>query len=489
MSKTPDLRALKDKATRALEKRSWAKAAELYLEIAQHEDDPAWRQRAGEALRKAGRTVEAIEQLAEAAEGFARGGFLLKAIAVCKLVLQIDPRHTETQRLLAELYAQRDTSTKSASGVSLVELPVLTPPAAPAPAPAPAPDAAALGPPPITSPLEVLPLSRILPSRPSGQIPAVSLDGLEGQAFEISIELVELEPEPKPEPVLVSIADEMDLAQEISRPPAPALPRIPLFSSLSPDELVRVIEGMQLREAVRGEMIVKQGDLTGSLYVIARGEVDVLVERAGEPPVRLATLTDGAFFGELALLTDSPRSATVIARGDTQLLEISRELCARIIADSPDVLKVLLRFFRERTVERLLSSSPVFNRFEPEDAHRLVDRFKLLEIEPRTRVVHQGERAPGLFLLLCGQARVQSGKRMLADLRPGDVFGEMSLLEHGKAMADIDARTKCWVLVLERADFQEIVLTHPQLLEYLSNLVEERRVENQLGADERVELF
>ena len=112
MSKTPDLRALKDKAAKAIEKRNYAKGAELYLEIAQHEDDPDWRQRAGEALRKANKNLEAAEQFTMAAEGYARDGFLLKAIAVCKVVLQLDPRHTAIQSRLAELYAQRDGSTR-----------------------------------------------------------------------------------------------------------------------------------------------------------------------------------------------------------------------------------------------------------------------------------------------------------------------------------------------------------------------------------------
>ena len=86
-----DLSKLKEQALKAVEKSAWGKAAELYQEIARLEPNADWRQRAGEALRKAGDSAAAIEQFMSAAEGYAQGGFLLKAIAVCKVVLKSTP--------------------------------------------------------------------------------------------------------------------------------------------------------------------------------------------------------------------------------------------------------------------------------------------------------------------------------------------------------------------------------------------------------------
>ena len=293
--------------------------------------------------------------------------------------------------------------------------------------------------------------------------------------------------EPPPPPV-----DELDFSsvmeEAVTAPrAAPPLPRIPLFSSLTAAELMQVIQGVEVREFAAGETIVKQGDRGVALYVIVRGQVEVVLE--GPPRREVATLTEGAFFGELALLTDFPRSATVIAQEDTQVLEISRELIASVIADSPEVLKVLLRFFRDRMLDRMLSSSQVFSKFSPEDARAIVQRFKFLELDPRMRVVSEGERAPGLFLLLCGEAYVVQGHKKIAQIVPGDMFGEMSLLNRGPAMASIDTETKCWVLELVRQDFQEIMLTYPQLLEFVSDLADQRRASNIQGPDDRVEFL
>src|SRR5438067_4593411 len=131
-----DLRKLKDQATKAVEKKQYAKAAELYVEIGKAEaGDPDWHQRAGEAFRKVPDPGHAIHELERAAEGYAKGGFLLKAIAVCKVVLQIDPKHTTTQGMLAELYAKREGRPTPSATLAAPARPVAAPPPAPSPPP------------------------------------------------------------------------------------------------------------------------------------------------------------------------------------------------------------------------------------------------------------------------------------------------------------------------------------------------------------------
>ena len=80
----PDLRKLKDRANEAVEKGKHRKAAELFLELARVE--PGWPHRAGELLRKVGENDEAVALLMAAAEGYSKQGFLLKGVAVAKVV-------------------------------------------------------------------------------------------------------------------------------------------------------------------------------------------------------------------------------------------------------------------------------------------------------------------------------------------------------------------------------------------------------------------
>ncbi|HSM93139.1 MAG TPA: tetratricopeptide repeat protein, partial [Anaeromyxobacteraceae bacterium] len=106
-----DLRKLKDKAAELSAKGKLDKAASLYREVVEADPkDLTSRQKLAEALRRAGEIPEAIEEYKLVADRFARDGLLIKAIAICKTILELDPQHVETQGALAELYARRQAS-------------------------------------------------------------------------------------------------------------------------------------------------------------------------------------------------------------------------------------------------------------------------------------------------------------------------------------------------------------------------------------------
>src|SRR3954470_12085308 len=106
-----DARKLKEKATEAFAKGKFAKAAEAYSDYcAADPKDLQARLRMGDCWVKAGHKDKAIGAYSFAAEGFAKDGFLPRAIAASKLILELDPTHTGVQRMLAELYARRSSS-------------------------------------------------------------------------------------------------------------------------------------------------------------------------------------------------------------------------------------------------------------------------------------------------------------------------------------------------------------------------------------------
>ena len=119
----------------------------------------------------------------------------------------------------------------------------------------------------------------------------------------------------------------------------------------------------------------------------------------------------------------------------------------------------------------------------PEEREGLVRMFRFVEIEAGATVIRQGELSPGLFVLLAGRMDVtmvrEGGEVQLAFLGAGDLLGEMSLLTRGPAMASIRAAVKCWALFVPREQFHGILLSHPQMLEYVGELVEQRRLENE----------
>jgi CPA1 family monovalent cation:H+ antiporter len=107
--------------------------------------------------------------------------------------------------------------------------------------------------------------------------------------------------------------------------PAELLQRVPLFENLSPEDFQRFVERLRSITVLAGRTIIREGERGNSLFLIARGVVGVFrAERDGQGD-RIATLHAGDFFGETALLTDKPRTASVKAATDCQLYELTKK--------------------------------------------------------------------------------------------------------------------------------------------------------------------
>jgi CRP-like cAMP-binding protein len=99
----------------------------------------------------------------------------------------------------------------------------------------------------------------------------------------------------------------------------------PLFDNLLPNELVMVAELFSVREYAAGDLVFNEGDVGDSMYVIAKGSVEILRKNAkGELGV-IATLETPQFFGEMSLIDKEYRSATVRAKTDATLLQLTNE--------------------------------------------------------------------------------------------------------------------------------------------------------------------
>ncbi len=237
---------------------------------------------------------------------------------------------------------------------------------------------------------------------------------------------------------------------------------------------------MRLVSLAEGEELFHQGDPGDALYVIVEGAVVPIAE--GEVRKKLAVLEEGDFFGEIALVTDQARNATIEALVDTTLLCLDRMLVASLLEGSPRVLKVLLRFLRDRLVNRLFRTSSLFASPDPRERRRLSERFRFLEVREGVFLIHQGQLSNALFVLLAGEMDVVQSEadrdQVLARLRAGDVFGEMSVLTGDPAVASVVAKRKCWVLALPRGDVGTLLNGDPRFQRAITEIAEQRKLEN-----------
>lgn len=132
---------------------------------------------------------------------------------------------------------------------------------------------------------------------------------------------------------------------EPSKEPPPT--HIPLFSDLTTQEFIAVAILLVRRVAKVGEVIVREGDPGDSMFIVSTGEVRATVLRNGQQ-LPVATMRDGDFFGEMAVLSGEPRTATVTAVKATELLELSRENLREICSRHPHVEAKIRLAYDER---------------------------------------------------------------------------------------------------------------------------------------------
>jgi len=261
-------------------------------------------------------------------------------------------------------------------------------------------------------------------------------------------------------------------------PAGAGLPRFPIFSDLSREAFVALTGAMALRRVGEGEVVLREGDTGTSFYVAATGRLAVSKRDDRGEAVVLARLGEGDFFGEMALLSGAPRAATVIAEEPSELLEFRAEALLEIARTHPHLAASLRRFYRQRLLANAMAVSPIFRPFPRGDRKLIMERFRAREVAEGETVVREGEPSDGLYVVLDGAVEVvkrkDGGAVVVGQLREGDLFGEMSCLRKAPASASVVVRRGGTLLKLPRRDFDELVVSYPQILELVAELSEER---------------
>jgi cAMP-dependent protein kinase regulator len=276
-------------------------------------------------------------------------------------------------------------------------------------------------------------------------------------------------------------------------PPPKVSPQI-LFSSLDEKGLLAMIEILDVRVVARGTVLVQEGSSGDEAFFVARGEFDVqkAASKASAPPIALARLGSGALFGEMALLSRAPRTATVIAAVPSVLLLAKKGDLDRVVSSAPGVGREFAEFCRRRMLENLMRTNFILRAASPAERPALVERFSIRSFEAGEKVVTQGSRPEGLHLIALGGVTVvhqdASDSTILAKLGPGEVVGEVALVLRRPAIADVVAHHPTVTLFLARERLMDLVKAHPKVFVDLYELAVRRDEEtSHMAAEEATE--
>jgi len=147
-------------------------------------------------------------------------------------------------------------------------------------------------------------------------------------------------------------AEEQELRSAEAAAIRESLSRVDLFQSLSSGEIDRLAGGVKLKVFAPGENLCRQLEPGDSFYIIREGRVAVFINDSAVHPVRAAQLERGAFFGEMSLLTGEPRSGTVTAETDVEVLCVSKQDFAGLLQANANLAGKLAAALETRLAAR-----------------------------------------------------------------------------------------------------------------------------------------
>lgn len=222
---------------------------------------------------------------------------------------------------------------------------------------------------------------------------------------------------------------------------------LPIFASLTEEQVKEVAESFDFEEFTEGTTIIKKGEKGNKFYFLKRGKVSVLDMVQGELKMVNQIRGHGSF-GELALLNDDPRNAFVVAETDVELYSLKREDFRKLVNLANDSTA------REK-INKVLSGIESLSRLSKMDISVLAETMECKKITEGQKLVSRGEINDRLYIISKGELVLTKRRENQDELErvrllPGNFFGDKALLKTGESTFDVTAARLSEVFVLSR---------------------------------------
>ncbi|KAJ2002880.1 hypothetical protein GGI04_003170 [Coemansia thaxteri] len=216
-----------------------------------------------------------------------------------------------------------------------------------------------------------------------------------------------------------------------------------LFKNIDEDSYRDVVDAMEEKHVARGQSVIVQGGVGDYFYIVERGSFNIYVRRGDNAqPTLVATAEDSGSFGELALMYNAPRAATVTATSDATLWALDRITFRSLLMERTSR--------KRRLYERFLETVPLLKSLEPYERQKIADALETVSFNDGETIVQQGDAGSDFYLIEHGSIRVYKTDtdgvcREYPSLAQGGYFGELALLDDQPRQATLIScgRTKC----------------------------------------------
>ncbi|OLP91863.1 cAMP-dependent protein kinase regulatory subunit [Symbiodinium microadriaticum] len=223
-----------------------------------------------------------------------------------------------------------------------------------------------------------------------------------------------------------------------------------LFSNLDTNDLNIVIGAMTEVQEKTGTRVINQGDNGDFLFVIESGVLDCSIKKGedGEETV-VKKCEPGDVFGELALLYNCPRAASVDAKEDCVLWKLDRDTFNHIVKEAAEK--------KRQRYDAFLSKVPLLSSMDAYERSQLADALKVETFEQGQKVITEGEEGNKFYIIEDGLCVATKGEVEVMSYAAGDYFGELALINNKPRAATVVAKGDAKLLSIDSRSFKRLI--------------------------------
>lgn len=390
------------------------------------------RLKLGDLYAKLGKKAEAIKEYTAAAIQYGNDGYLIKAIAVNKIIVRLDPSHQEALDRLSDLYFQR--------GI-------------------------------VADPLVQNYRQAKQQAEKTAATEAAPAAGDQELDFTV-------EPEPSID-LTAGSQTEPDLEA--------ALQAVPLLASIGADTHRWLARHVLLHQFGEGHVILQPDTSQDSLFILLDGNVRLLTKDREGQDTLLDRIGGGDFFGELTIFAPvrqnqnevSKSAMTAIVESDCTILELPKAILTTLVKREPEVSeKLFMEYSKRRASDVALARVPLFSYLDPSERRKIADHLTPVNVRKGSTIITEGEIGDSMYLIKSGEVgiyttlvesegvsviKTDQERLHLATLREGDFFGEQALITKEPRSATIIALTDVQLLKFSKHDLAQVVKQYPRV--------------------------
>ena len=239
-----------------------------------------------------------------------------------------------------------------------------------------------------------------------------------------------------------------------------------IFNELSERTLFALAEAMSVAKFRGGHRIMTQGDMGDNFYVLCQGVCEIQINNKEKGTVTRIKVERGATFGELALLQDVPRAATIVTLSNCMLMSLDKLTFQMGLVRNPSAADS-----SNRVKESFLAKVSLFSGLEGYSRVLLADLMTRESFLDKENIIEQGDLGDKFFIVEEGEAVASimlpgmSKPKLVRQYSAGDFFGEIALIEDKPRKATVTAVGYLKCVVMDRARFQQLPASIQESLE------------------------